>query len=258
VGTTTLLPAALPPSFAAEEAAAGQNRNSAYDTDSITSGLYTHGLRNGLREISLCFDLYDDSTGLPEVLDALKRFGIRATFFLNGEFIRRHPAAAGDILDAGHEAASMFFAAIDLSDGRYISGADFVSRGLARNEDEFYRATGSELAILWHPPYYAASPEIIAAAAAAGYKTTGRDVDPMDWVSREDEKRAGLPQYSASEMIDLAMERIKNGSIIPIRLGLLSGGRSDYLFNRINVLLDALIRSGYTLAPVSTLIEHSK
>jgi peptidoglycan/xylan/chitin deacetylase (PgdA/CDA1 family) len=223
-----------------------------------TPGLFSHGPRGGLREVALCFDLYDDAEGLPAVLGALNRFGIRATFFLNGEFIRRHPLSAKDIVDAGHEAASLFFAPLDLSDSRYRIGGDFIARGLARNEDEFFRAAGAELALLWHPPYYAASPEIIAAAAAAGYVSAGRDTDPMDWLSRDEARRLGVFQYSASDMIDRIMELKQPGSIIPLRLGLLAGGRDDYLFNRLEVLLDALVRGGYSVVPVSVLIEHSK
>jgi peptidoglycan/xylan/chitin deacetylase (PgdA/CDA1 family) len=221
-------------------------------------GLFTHARREGLREVALCFDCYDDAAGLPEVLDALRRFDIRATFFLNGEFIRRHPGAVRDIAAAGHEAASMFFAAIDLSDSRYRIQGDFIPRGLARNEDEFFRAAGDEMSLLWHPPFYAVSSEVIAAAATAGYRTVGRDVDPLDWVGRGEARGVSLTQYSASEMIDRIMEQKQPGSIIPVRLGLLPGGRVDYLFNRINVLLDALVRSGYTIVPVSTLIEHAR
>jgi peptidoglycan/xylan/chitin deacetylase (PgdA/CDA1 family) len=216
------------------------------------------GRQGGLRELGLCFDLYDDAEGLPETLGALNRFGIKATFFLGGEFIRRYPGAAADIIAAGHEAASLFFAPIDLSDARYRIESDFISRGLARNEDEFYRATGSELALLWHPPYYAASPEVSTAASQAGYTTVTRGADPLDWVSREDEIRLSLPQYSASEMVDRIMEAKIAGAVVPIRLGLLSGGRGDYLFNRLNVLLDALVREGYTVVTVSTLLEHTK
>jgi hypothetical protein len=73
----------------------------------------------------------------------------------------------------------------------------------------------------------------------------------MDWVSREEEKILGIPQRSPAEMIDYIMGSVKSGTVLPIRLGLLPGGRSDYLFNRINVLLDALIREGYTLTTVS-------
>jgi hypothetical protein len=209
-------------------------------------------------ETALCFDLYDDVAGLPEVLDALNRFGLRATFFVNGEFIRRNPSTVRDIADAGHEMASMFFAPIAFSDARYQIDQDFISRGLARNEDEFFQASGRELSLLWHAPYYVASAELIQAAAAAGYVTVNRDVDPMDWVSREDARRLRLFEFSAAEMIDRIMDQKKNGSIIPIRLGMLPGGRTDYLFGRINVLLDALIRSGHSVVPVSTLLEHTR
>jgi peptidoglycan/xylan/chitin deacetylase (PgdA/CDA1 family) len=225
-------------------------------TRSLLPGVDYQGRRAGLWELGLCFDLYDDAEGLPWVLEALDRFGVKATFFLNGEFVRRHPGAARDIAASGHETASMFFAPLDLSDARYRINDDFIARGLARNEDEFFRASGAELGLLWHAPYYAYSTDISAAAFKAGYTTVTRDIDPLDWVSREDEQRLGLVQYSASDMVDRIMELKKPGSIIPIRLGLMGGGRKDYLFSRINVLLDALVREGYSVAPVSALLER--
>jgi peptidoglycan/xylan/chitin deacetylase (PgdA/CDA1 family) len=246
VGTASLLP---PVEYKRENPA----RES-----SAAGDLFNHGLRAGLREVALCFDLYDDLTGLPFVLDALNRFGFKATFYLNGEFIRRYPQAAGIIAETGHEAASMFFAPIDLSDSRYRIGEDFIARGLARNEDEFYQASGRELSLLWHPPYYAASAEIISAASKAGYRSSGRDVDPMDWLSRDDAYRLGLSQISAGHMVERIVDQKRPGSIIPVRLGVLPGGRVDYLYLRINVLLDALVREGYRVVPVSTLMEHAR
>ena len=205
---------------------------------------------------ALCFDLYDDDRGLPEVLEALNRYGVKATFFLNGEFIRRHPQLVSELSSAGHEIASMFFALIDLSDARYQTGPDFITQGLARNEDEYYRVTGKELTLLWHPPYYVFSRDIAAAAAKTGYVTAGRDVDPMDWVSRDDGRKLGLSRRSSSEMIDKITAELRPGSIIPVRLGLLPGGGNDYLFSRINVLIDAIVREGYTLTSVSSLMEY--
>ncbi|MDR1287308.1 MAG: polysaccharide deacetylase family protein [Treponema sp.] len=228
------------------------------DPQDAVPGLFTHGKRGGLREVALCFDLYDDASGLPGVLAALRRYGIQATFFLNGEFIRRHPGAAREIAEDGHEAASMFFAPADLSDARYRVAGEFIARGLARNEDEYYRATGREISLFWHPPYYAVSAEIAAAASLAGYRTVGRDVDPLDWVRGGEGGRLSLARYSASSMIERVMRLKRPGSIIPIRLGALPGGRNDYLFLRIEVLLDALIRSGYDLVTVSALLEHSR
>lgn len=219
---------------------------------------FNHGRRSGLREIALIFDIIDEADGLPVVLDTLARFGLRGSFFLNGEFIRRHPAAAKEIAAAGHEVASMFFAPINLADGRYSIDHDFIRRGLARNEDEFFQMTGYELRLLWHAPYYGVSSEMIEAAASVGYRTIGRDIDPLDWVGRSTAQKVSLPYYSASEIVDRIMDEKKPGSILPIRLGIPEGGRDDYLFSRLDVLLDALVRSGYSIVPVSTLIEHAR
>ncbi|MDR2211383.1 MAG: polysaccharide deacetylase family protein [Spirochaetaceae bacterium] len=218
--------------------------------------LFAHGAR-GTRTLSLCFDLYDDDAGLSTVLDALNRFEIKATFFLNGEFIRRHPRAAGEIAEAGHEAASMFYAPMDLSDSRYRVDNAFIARGLARNEDEFFKAAKKELSLFWHPPYYAVSREIAAAAAEAGYRTIARDIDSRDWIQSGDARRLGIEQLTAAEMIDYIMDAKEGGSIIPIRLGALPGGRGDYLFNSLEILLDALVREGYEVVPLSTLIGKS-
>ncbi|MDR0443010.1 MAG: polysaccharide deacetylase family protein [Treponema sp.] len=202
-------------------------------------------------QVALCFDLYDDDTGLFQVMDALRRLKIKATFFLNGDFIRRNPRAAAAIIEAGHETASLFYAPIDLSDTRYRVDRGFITQGLARNEDEFNKATGKELAMLWHPPFYRNSETISAAAASAGYVTVSRDIDCGDWLSRDEAARLGIRRNSASEIIERIIERKKHGAVIPVRLGLLPGGRDDYLYQRIDVLLDALARSGCEIVPVS-------
>lgn len=202
----------------------------------------THGPRFGNRDIALCFDLYDDASGLPIVLDALRRFGWTATFFLNGEFIRRNPVFVKDIVHAGQETASLFFVPLDLSTSRYRISEDFITSGISLNEDEFYNVTGENLRLLWHPPYYAHSQQISAAAAKAGYLTIGRDIDP-------EEKADG----TVAAMIEYIMEMVQPGSIIPIRLGMVSG-RANYLFNHINVLLDALKKAGYRVIPISTML----
>jgi peptidoglycan/xylan/chitin deacetylase (PgdA/CDA1 family) len=244
------------PLIAAGPAPSERPPNTAADED--IAGVFSHGNRGGLRETALVFDCIDDDAGLRTVLEVLERFGLKVTFFLNGEFIRRNPEAARSIAEAGHETASMFYAPIDISDARYRIDREFISRGLARNEDEFFKAAGSELSLIWHAPYYAASKETAEFAAAAAYRTIGRDVDPLDWIARNDAERTGLRQLSASAMIDRIMAQKRPGSIIPIRLGLLPGGRDDYLFNRIDVLLDALIREGYAVVPVSVLMEHGR
>jgi peptidoglycan/xylan/chitin deacetylase (PgdA/CDA1 family) len=219
--------------------------------------VFTNG-RQGSPEIALCFDLYDDADGLQAVLETLDHFGLKVTFFFNGEFIRRYPQSARDIASLGHETASMFYAPFDLSDSRYQIDKTFIARGLARNEDEYFKATEKELSLLWHLPYYVITRDIAAAAAAAGYRTIGRDIDSRDWLSSVDARRLGLEQLSAADMIDAIATEVKGGSIIPIRLGSLERGRPDYLFNSLEVLINALTRKGYEIVPVSVLVNKSR
>jgi len=205
--------------------------------------------------IALCFDLYDDDTGLYHVLAALRSRNIKATFFLNGDFIRRNPLAAAAIAEAGHETASMFYAPIDFSDTRYRITNEFITSGLARNEDEFFHSTGKELSPIWHPPFFRTSALINSAASAAGYATITRTIDPGDWLSREEAIRLNLRQIPPSQMIEQIMQQKKAGAVVPIRLGSLPGGRDEYLFQRIDVLLDALVRSGCVVVPVSEAVR---
>jgi hypothetical protein len=202
-------------------------------------------------QAALCFDLYDDDTGLYQVLSALRRHNIKATFFLNGNFIRQNPAAAAVISQSGHEIGSLFYAPIDFSDSRYRITQEFITQGLARNEDEYFHATGKELSLLWHPPFYRSTNFIITAAAAAGYKTVERTIDPGDWLSAEDVANLNIRRNAPSDMIEQIMLKKTNDAIIPIRLGLIPGRRDEYLFQRIDILLDAMIRSGIEIVPVS-------
>ncbi len=55
--------------------------------------------------IALTFDDGPHRLGTPAVLSVLEEAGVRATFFLVGEQVARHPALAAEIAAAGHEIA---------------------------------------------------------------------------------------------------------------------------------------------------------
>lgn len=54
---------------------------------------------------------FDDGPGdsTPLILDTLKRLGVRATFFLLGENVERHPELARRIVEEGHEIGNHSF-----------------------------------------------------------------------------------------------------------------------------------------------------
>ncbi|MFL5894309.1 MAG: polysaccharide deacetylase family protein [Thermoleophilaceae bacterium] len=52
--------------------------------------------------VALTFDDGPDPEGTPAILDVLDRAGVKATFFLVGEQVERHPAVAAEVAVRGH------------------------------------------------------------------------------------------------------------------------------------------------------------
>ncbi len=223
---------------------------------------FNHGSRIRRREVSLVFNAVDSVEGLTDILADLKEYGITATFFVNGEFMRRNPDAVKELANSDHEVGSLFFTYFNMTDSRYRISTDFIRQGLARNENQYFNLTsentdrGQELALLWHAPYYFVNSQIIAASREMNYTYVGYDVDSLDWVPKT-ENRDGM-YMSVPDLIQRIMNKKKPGSIIPIRIGSIEGGRDDYLFQHMDVLINGLIERGYRIVPVSTLIEHAK
>lgn len=222
---------------------------------------FTHGSRIRRREISFVFNAVDSVEGLTEILTTLAAYDVTATFFVNGEFIRRHPTALKEIADAGHEIGSLFFSYFDMADRRYLITEEFIREGLARNEDDYFEATGNELSLLWHAPYYFVSDAIISAGQSANYIYVGRDVDSLDWVPRRTDEGLSQLYFPAGELVQRILEIKRPGSIVSMQVGIpdtARGGRDDYLFQRLDILINGLLDSGYNVVPVSTLLENAQ
>ena len=223
-----------------------------------SQGIFDHGSRIRRRQVALVFNAYDSAEGLACVLNALADYRIKATFFVNGEFIRRNPGAARLIAESGHETGNMFFTTYDPTDARFRVDEDFVKRGLARTEDEYYAATERDFSLLWHTPHYSTSTEILEAASRMNYTFIGRDVDPLDWVSETEGKSVPGLYLDAYRIVERTLAKVKPGSIVPVRIGVPEGGRKDYLFRELSLLVNGLLAEGYEIVPVSSLIEHAR
>ncbi len=233
------------------------------EDDRIDFDHFRHGSRLRAREISLVFNATDSARGLSSILRTLQTYDIRATFFVNGEFIRRYPDAVREIAEAGHEVGSMFHYHIDFSDVRFGVDRDFIKRGLAANEDEYFAATGGELSLIWHAPYYLVNREIVEAGKALNYTYVGRDVDSLDWVPKRSPAGISRLYQPSAELLDRVVESVLPGSIVALSVGkpgdgMPDGGRDDYLFDRLDVLLNSLMYRGYRVVPVSTLMERAR
>jgi len=224
---------------------------------------FINGSRIRRREVSLVFNAIDSVEGLTTILNTLAEYDVRATFFVNGDFIRRHPGAVREIAASGHEVGNLFTVYFDMSDSRYQITSQFIQQGLARNEDEYFETTGRELSLLWHAPYYFTNPSILSAGSGMNYTYIGRDVDSLDWVPKRDETGISRLYYPSAELIESIIERKLPGSIVAMTVGRPgddrpAGGRDDYLFTKLDILLNNLIERGYSIVPVSEIKDRAR
>jgi peptidoglycan/xylan/chitin deacetylase (PgdA/CDA1 family) len=219
---------------------------------------FTRGSRIHRREVALVFNAIDSAEGITRILNTLSAYRLRVTFFVNGEFIRRFPDAVREIAGSGHEIGSLFYAYFNMTDSRFNVDRDFVKGGLARNEDDYFAATGRELSLLWHAPYYIVNSAIISAGAQMNYTYVGRDLDSYDWVANTESNQARGIYLPAADLVERIIAEKKPGSIVPLQTGVGEGRRDDYLFQKLDLVINELAKRGYDIVPVSTLVEHAR
>ena len=149
----------------------------------------------------------------------------------------------------------MFFSNIDFCNNSFIVDEDFVRRGLARNEDDFYELTGSELSLVWHMPSYYLTDSILKAGEKSGYIWIDKGLAPEDYITYEKSLEDEIQYMSTSQIIDYLMENLEPGAIIPISVGIASGTRGDYLYDKLDVLISAILSEGYEIVTVSELFN---
>ncbi len=203
------------------------------------------------KKIHLAIDAIDDAQGLSRIISVLKKYDIPATFFVNGEFIRRYPKETRQIVKSGFECGAMFFTNADLTSKGFIVDENFIRRGLARNEDEFFQTTETELSLIWHTPFYKSNQNIKTAGTNCGYKYVEAGRFSLDTITLEDAAAGKSGYLSAGELVNFYVENSTDGSVIPVCTGLSKGSRSDYLYEKLDLLIVSLLNAGFEFEKIS-------
>jgi peptidoglycan-N-acetylglucosamine deacetylase len=128
---------------------------------------------------ALTFDDGPHALGTPTMLEILARANVHATFFLVGEQVRRNPALAREILDAGHE--------IGLHCDRHRNLLRLtpwqVREDIARAQAAIEAATGCS-PLLYRPPYGVLNAAALRLARKRGWRTLLWSHWGRDWEAR--------------------------------------------------------------------------
>ena len=186
------------------------------------------------RVVALTFD-DGPSPYTARILDILKRFKARGTFFVVGENVVERPGDLQRILREGHSVANHTFTHVSIAE------ADAAAvRQLDRTTAAIREAT-SFTPCLFRPPFGSKSAKSIALTKRKGMKTIGWDVDTSDF-----------EQPGAQAITRTALSQAKPGSIVLMHDG---GGPRDQTVQALPAILRGLRAKGYRFVTVDQLLD---
>jgi peptidoglycan/xylan/chitin deacetylase (PgdA/CDA1 family) len=168
---------------------------------------------NGTKRILLTFDDYGTPENIRGILDVLAREGVKAFFFINGEWVEKSKKNAlliKEIEQQGHWIGSHSYNHVRLDE---LSNAE-IERQLRQ---------GLQTKIM-RPPYGAYNPQIRKIAQGLGFKISYWTVDSFDWkgISAAQIKENVLPKIHKGACVLMHLNTAHTLEALP---GLITGIR---------------------------------
>ncbi|WP_433982972.1 polysaccharide deacetylase family protein [Tunturiibacter empetritectus] len=209
------------------------------------------------KKVALSFDDGPDPEWTPKILDILKKYNVKGTFFMIGEVAEDYVGVMQRVFREGHEIGNHTWSHPDISE---ISNRQ-VDLELNLTERLFASKLGVQ-PLYFRPPYSIdQEPDTNDQAAPVekiqglGYVIVGNKIDTNDW----DEH----PRKSPQEITDSVFQQIEDmktrpwnrGSVILLHDG---GGDRSATIAALPVLIEALKAKGYEIVPVSELVGKTR
>ena len=142
--------------------------------------IITHG-DESLNQVALTFDDGPNRKHTPQILDILKQYNVKGTFFVLGEQVKENPAVLRRVIEEGHEIGNHTFSHPQL---KRLSDED-VRRELVSTQDEIRKVLGRAPALL-RPPYGAYRDASLSLFKELGLHVILWSVDTNDWRRKGD------------------------------------------------------------------------
>jgi cellulose synthase/poly-beta-1,6-N-acetylglucosamine synthase-like glycosyltransferase/peptidoglycan/xylan/chitin deacetylase (PgdA/CDA1 family)/spore germination protein YaaH len=209
------------------------------------------------KQVAISFDDGPDPEWTPKILDILKKYNVKGTFFMIGEEAQDNVSIMQRVYREGHEIGNHTFTHPDISEISQRS----LDLQLNLTKSLFEAELGVQ-PVYFRPPYSIdqepdtndqAAP--IAHIQDLGYTIVGDKIDTNDW----DEHPRKTPQEivdSVFDQMNLAQTKTwMRGSVILMHDG---GGNRQPTIDALPVLIQALRDHGYQIVPVSQLIGKTR
>lgn len=209
------------------------------------------------KKLAISFDDGPDPVWTPKVLDILKKYNVKGTFFMIGDEAQNNVGLMQRVLREGHEIGNHTYTHPDIS--------EISRRQLDVQLNLTERLFASKLGVqplYFRPPYSIdQEPDTNDQAAPVqhiqknGYVVVGNKIDTSDW----DEH----PRKSPQEIVQSVLDQIQvmddkpwlRGSIVLMHDG---GGNRQPTVDALPVLITEMRKRGYEFVPVSQLLGRTR
>lgn len=184
----------------------------------------------------LTFDAGYENGNTPAILDALKKHGAPAAFFVVGNFIEDEPELVKRMVEEGHIVGNHTMTHPDMS---AISTQESFQEELAGVEKLYEDLTGEPMTRFYRPPRGVYSISNLATADNLGYATFFWSLAYVDWDQEQ--------QPSREEAFSKLLPRVHPGAIVLLH------NTSSTNAEILDELLTKWEEMGYSFAPLTQL-----
>lgn len=193
------------------------------------------------KKLALTFDDGPDPAYTEKILDILKEYGVKATFFIVGQNAIQYPDLVERMIEEGHEVGHHTYS------HQEIDKLDQTETDLQLNITQrfFQQLTGRSM-VLFRPPYNAEATltnidelHVIEKSQAYGYLTLGQTIDSQDW------------NHATKESILVKIKnQLSNGNVILFHD---AGGDRTATVEALPAVISGLKQAGYQIVPAHQL-----
>lgn len=155
------------------------------------------------KEIYITFDAGFENGNTAQILDALKKHNVKATFFLVGNYLETQPELVKRMVQEGHTVGNHTYSHPDMSK---ISDTESFCAELQKNEALFEAITGQAMSKLYRPPQGKFCESNLQMACDLGYSTVFWSLAYVDWYVDD--------QPTKEQAFEKLLPRIHPGAVV--------------------------------------------
>ncbi len=197
-----------------------------------SGGLPIYGVQTDKKQIAISFDAAWGNEDTEDLINILKKYNIKATFFLVGQWVDNYPNSVKALATAGHSIQNHSNTHPHLTE----IGIERARAEITDCNEKIEKLTG-EAPTLIRPPYGDYNKDVVSMIENIGMYPIQWSVDSLDWMD-----------ITADEIYNNVVPKIKSGSIV------LFHNAAKHTPEALPQIIEALQAQGYEFVLIKDLI----